>query len=96
VLAELYAGAYKHPNSQQFLVDISELAQELKVLDFDDHCAEVFGRQYGSQARQGLKTPKFDLMIASVALVHDLTLVTHNTRDYRHVTGLRLEDWLSP
>ena len=32
-----------------------------------------------------------DLMIASVALVHDFTLVTHNTADFQHIPGLRLE-----
>jgi len=36
-----------------------------------------------------------DLMIASVALVHDLTLVTHNTAHFAHVPDLRLEDWLA-
>jgi tRNA(fMet)-specific endonuclease VapC len=35
-------------------------------------------------------------MIASVALVHDLTLVTHNTADYQNIPGLRLDDWLIP
>jgi tRNA(fMet)-specific endonuclease VapC len=35
-------------------------------------------------------------MIASVALVHGLTLVTHNTADYRNIPGLRLDDWLTP
>ena len=35
-----------------------------------------------------------DLMIASVALVHDLTMVTHNTVDFRFIPDLRLEDWL--
>jgi tRNA(fMet)-specific endonuclease VapC len=34
-------------------------------------------------------------MIASVALVHDLTLVTHNTADFQQIPNLRLEDWLS-
>jgi len=34
-------------------------------------------------------------MIAAVALVHDLTLVTHNTADFRPIPGLRLEDWLT-
>ncbi len=34
------------------------------------------------------------MMIASVALVHDLTLVTHNTADYQNIPGLRLDDWL--
>jgi tRNA(fMet)-specific endonuclease VapC len=37
-----------------------------------------------------------DLLIASVALVHDLTLVTHNTADYQNIPGLRLDDWLIP
>jgi predicted nucleic acid-binding protein len=33
-------------------------------------------------------------MIASVGLVHDLTLVAHNTADFQGVVGLRLEHWL--
>jgi tRNA(fMet)-specific endonuclease VapC len=37
-----------------------------------------------------------DLMIASVALTHNLTLVTHNTADYQHIPGLQLDDWLTP
>lgn len=37
-----------------------------------------------------------DLLNASVALVHDLTLVTHSTADYTNVPGLRLDDWLIP
>jgi tRNA(fMet)-specific endonuclease VapC len=40
--------------------------------------------------------PTADLMIASVALVHNLTLVTHNTADFQNIPGLRLDDWLKP
>jgi predicted nucleic acid-binding protein len=35
-------------------------------------------------------------LIASTALVHDLTLVTHNGHDFASVPGLRLADWLAP
>jgi tRNA(fMet)-specific endonuclease VapC len=50
----------------------------------------------GCLLRQGIRVSPVDLMIASVALVHDLTLVTHNTRDFQNIPGLRLEDWLTP
>jgi tRNA(fMet)-specific endonuclease VapC len=39
-----------------------------------------------------ISTP--DLLIAATALVHNLTLATHNTQDYVHIPGLNLVDWL--
>ena len=33
-------------------------------------------------------------MIAAVALVHNLTVVTHNNADFQFISGLRLDDWL--
>ena len=32
-------------------------------------------------------------LIASIALANGLTLVTHNTREFSRVPGLKLEDW---
>jgi len=60
VLAELYSGAYKHPNPSRLLALIADLLQEVAVLDFDSACAEQFGkvrggnvaaRHYGSRNR---------------------------------------------
>src|SRR5258708_7241248 len=34
-----------------------------------------------------------DLMIASVALARDLTVVTHNVGEFSRVPGLKSEDW---
>src|SRR5437868_6223494 len=89
VLAELYAGAYKHPNPPKLLALIADLLTELHVLDFDNACAERFGQVRGTLLRRGITVTRMDLLIASVALVHDLTLVTHNTVDYRNIPGLR-------
>ncbi len=36
------------------------------------------------------------MMIAATALVHNLTLATHNMQDYANVSGLTLVDWLAP
>ncbi len=96
VLAELYSGAYKHPNASRLLALIADLLQEITVLDFDSLCAEQFGKVQGGLLQHGITVPETDLMIAAVALVHNLTLVTHNTVDYQNIPGLRLDDWLSP
>jgi tRNA(fMet)-specific endonuclease VapC len=46
-LAELFAGAYKHSQTNRLLNLIADLLQEVLVIDFDSHCAEMFGRSRG-------------------------------------------------
>jgi tRNA(fMet)-specific endonuclease VapC len=96
VLAELYAGAYKRPNPHRLLSLIADLLPEVILLDFDHACAQEFGKVKGDLLRKGISIPDTDLLIAAAALVHDLTLVTHNTADFQNIPGLRLEDWLTP
>jgi tRNA(fMet)-specific endonuclease VapC len=96
VLAELYAGAYKHPQASRLLRLIADLVEETLLLDFDAACAEQFGRTRGGLLQQGISVPTIDLMIASAAIVHDLTLVTHNSADFRNIPNLRMVDWLRP
>lgn len=55
-------------------------------------------RQTGNRsglASKGISIPTADLMIGAVALVHDLTLVTNSTADFKNIPGLRLDDWLT-
>ena len=93
VKAEMYFGAMKSANP------ISTLAQQRAFLDafvslpFDDAAAEAYGRLRAELARRGTPIGPNDLMIAAIALAHDLTLVTHNTSEFGRVPDLRLEDW---
>jgi tRNA(fMet)-specific endonuclease VapC len=96
VLAELYSGACKHPNPSRLLALIADLLREVAVLDFDSACAEQCGKTQGGMLQQGIVVPETDLMIASIALYHNLTLVTHNTADFQNIPNLRLDDWLAP
>ena len=97
VLAELYAWAYRRANPVTLVRAISsDILRDVVVLDFDSACAEQFGRIRGHLLQQGLHVATADLMIAAVALVHNLTLVTHNTADFQIIPGLRLNDWLIP
>ena len=79
---------------QGLLECISDLLLDVQVVDFDSTCAEMFGKVRGSLLRNGISVSSIDLMIAATALVNNLTLVTHNIADFRHVPDLRLVDWL--
>jgi tRNA(fMet)-specific endonuclease VapC len=96
VLGELYAGAYMLPSPAKILTGINDLLDDVAVLPFDSACAEQFGKLRGVLNQQGLPANPIDLQIAAVALTHDLTLVTHNTKDFHAIPGLALEDWLTP
>ena len=96
VLGELLAWAYRRPNPDVLLRLIEELQADIHVLPYDEACAQQFGRLRGALIRQGTSVSTVDLMIASVAIVHDLTVVTHNTADFQRIPGIRLADWLAP
>lgn len=97
VLGELYTWAYHRRKSTSLIRRIEDdLLLDVKVLDFDSACAKEFGRVRGRLLQQGISVSRVDLLIGAVALVHKLTLVTHNTTDFQNIPGLRLDDWLTP
>jgi tRNA(fMet)-specific endonuclease VapC len=95
-LGELFAWALRAKASPHRLQSLHDLLKEVGVLPVDEAVAGKFGEVRAWQLDHGLATPDLDLLNASVALVHGLTLATHNTRDYRNVPGLQYVDWLVP
>jgi len=96
VMAELYVWAFRRPDPTEILSAIEKmLCYEVAVVNYDNDCALTFGRIRAELQREGIGVNPIDLMIASVALTHDLTLVTHNTSDFHRIPNLRLEDWIA-
>ena len=54
-----------------------------------------YGRLRAVLVRKGKPIGSLDTLIAAHALAIDAILVTHNTREFARVEGLRLEDWVS-
>jgi tRNA(fMet)-specific endonuclease VapC len=78
------------------LQGLREMLDDVRVLAVTAEVAEKYGEVQAELLDAGEPAPGMDLMIAATALVHDLTLVTHNTQDFVDVPGLRLVDWLAP
>jgi tRNA(fMet)-specific endonuclease VapC len=97
VLGELYTWAFHRKSPTSLIQRIeNDLLPDLTVLDFDSDCAKEFGRVRGQLLQQGIQVTRVDLTIGCVALVHNLTLATHNTADFQNIPALRLDDWLTP
>lgn len=95
VLAELFYGAMHSsvPHQAANLALIAGLRQQFVSLSFDDRAAEEYGRVRAHLAALGTLIGPNDLMIAAIALAHQMTLVTHNTTEFSRVPGLTQEDW---
>ena len=55
---------------------------------------EEYARQKAALRQAGLPTREFDLLIGSTAIAHNLTLVTRNTRDFKNLNKVELENWI--
>jgi predicted nucleic acid-binding protein len=94
VFAELSFGVEQLPASRRrdlFAESLAriETAFLARILPFDMMAATRYGRLRALPAgrAQGMRT--MDLMIAAIALTHDLTLATRNVRDFEGL-GVRL------
>jgi tRNA(fMet)-specific endonuclease VapC len=93
VKAELYFGAHRSALPQTELARLGEFFAHFVNLPFDDRAGEVYGRVRAQLARRGALIGPDDLLIASIALANEVTLVTHNTAEFERVEGLQIEDW---
>jgi tRNA(fMet)-specific endonuclease VapC len=91
VTHELYFGAYKSRDVQSNLEKIASLL--LEIVPFDDEDARCAGEVRARLSAAGTPIGPYDVLIAGQALARNLILITHNTREFSRVQGLRIEDW---
>jgi tRNA(fMet)-specific endonuclease VapC len=91
--AELRYGALKSLDPERDLARVEALLlAPIEILPFDRAAARVH-----AELRLALRaTPigERDLVIASVAVAHGLTVVSGNARELGRVPGLRVENWM--
>jgi tRNA(fMet)-specific endonuclease VapC len=93
VRAELMHGAEKYKNAALRKSDVIRALGKAVPIPFDDRCADLYGEiRHDLEERRCVIGP-MDLQIASIAMAHDLVLVTGNVDEFSRVSGLKVEDW---
>ena len=94
--AELMVWALRRAAPSKRKAAVDGFLSAVAVLDVNRPIADQFGMLRADHLDRGVPTPRLDLLIAATALVHNLTLVTHNTKDFANIPGLQIADWLAP
>ncbi len=92
-LMELYYGARKSQKVAINLAKIKMLEQSIETLPVGLESTEIFGLIKAQLETAGNRLDDFDLLIASCAMAHNLTLVTNNTKHFQRIDGLNLTNW---
>ena len=89
-VAELYEGVYRAPNPEAKEEGLKQFLAGMAVADFTSGTARTFGRLRAEMRQKGETVADLDLLIASTAVYHGLTLITDNRRHYDRIPGIRL------
>jgi len=93
-LMELVYGAEKSAEPARNLRVVEGFSARLEVLPYDDVAAIHTGQIRAELAKRGKPIGPYDQMIAGHARSKGLILVTNNTKEFKQVPGLRLENWV--
>lgn len=91
--AELLYGVEVSPRRQQDEAALNAFLNYVEVLDFPDHASAHYAQIRAQLKKSGKLIGANDLFIAAHARSLGLTLVTHNTQEFRRVNRLAIEDW---
>ena len=93
-LAELEYGVHKSSNPARNAQLLIEACTPLTILPFDNEAAALYGRVRTQLEAKGVGIGPLDTLIAAHALSLNAVLVTNNVREFKRITGLRIENWL--
>ncbi len=93
VLHELEVGIAKSTSPRKRMGQLGELNAAVKTLPFGAAEALVSAAIRSNLEKKGKPIGPYDVLIAGTAKACNATLVTRNTREFKRVQGLVLEDW---
>ena len=95
-VGEIYYGANRSSKKKQILMAFEEMVfPNVNILPFDRQSGQVFGILKAELEKRGIGCSEPDLRIAAVAIQHSLILVTGNTKHFKNIPGLRIENWIA-
>ncbi len=91
--AELCHGVEKSQAKARNRFALTLFLSAITIMPFDELAAYEYGIVRADLETKGTPIGPLDTQIAAHAKALNMTLVTNNTREFKRVEGLKLEDW---
>lgn len=91
-VAELEVLAHRNPQSKINFSTIISLCNILGVLEIDKETWRIYSTVKAEILNRGVTKGDIDILIASIAKQHGMTLVTNNTSHYKNI--VKVENWI--
>ncbi len=75
---------------------LRDVVHSFPILPYDEAAADWHGTERARLEKTGRPAPFVDGQIAAIAVIHNLTLVTANDRDFANFSNLSVENWTNP
>lgn len=93
-LAELRFGIAKSRDAKRATRNLKALLSKVIAVPFDGEATKRYGELRATLERRGTPIGPLDTLIASHALSLGWTLATNDTKEFRRVPGLKVDDWI--
>jgi tRNA(fMet)-specific endonuclease VapC len=94
VKAELIYGIEKSKLKERNRTVYKKFIEAFEIVNIDDDALDQYAKIRLNLENDGIIIGSNDLFIASIVLAHNGILITHNTKEFERVPGLRIEDWV--
>jgi len=93
VVYELEVGIAKSNNPKKRQEQLAQLLSDINIIDFTHKEAIESAKIRAYLESIGEPIGPIDTLIAGMARANNLTLITHNIKEFSKVEGLKIEDW---
>ena len=92
-VGELEYGAAKSRWGERTQEGMHAFLANFSTLPFTEEDALLFGKLRALLEAEGTPIGVLDVIIGAQGIANELTVVTHNTKEFQRLPGIVLEDW---
>ncbi|MBM9578654.1 type II toxin-antitoxin system VapC family toxin [Leptospira sp. 201903070] len=92
-VAELEFGIQKSEFKEKNKISLIEFLSIFNIISFTDKDAESYGIIRAELEKRGNVIGSIDMLLAAQAISNNFIFVTNNTKEFKRIKELKLEDW---